>query len=320
MPPGVAILKKLGAFEKIPHADSLFFEGIHYIASNGREVQANFLEGPGLAMRRPLLSKALLDVASHTSGLLIEENTAVLGCQISDQTTLLKTESSHIQTRFLIGADGLRSPTRNWLGLEAPFTSLKRYGAVQHYAIKPWSRKVEIHWKSGLEIYLTPCGQNELGVGFLWDKNKYEPSLLGKNLADGFLSNFPELQQRLSGSQKIGPTRAIGPLCRPVKSPIARRAALIGDAAGYLDPITGEGISLGLKSALLLTECLSRGGDLSGYAQELKKSRRNYYLTTQSLLLCAKHERLFNASIHFLSQYPKIFQRLLSLNMGPIIK
>jgi flavin-dependent dehydrogenase len=111
----------------------------------------------------------------------------------------------------------------------------------------------------------------------------------------------------------------MGPFCRPVKSPIAHRSALIGDAAGYLDPITGEGISLGLKSALLLTDCLSQQKDLAWYAKQLKKSRRNYYLTTQSLLFCAQHERLFNVGISFLSRYPQLFQRLLSLNMGPII-
>jgi hypothetical protein len=105
----------------------------------------------------------------------------------------------------LIGADGLRSQTRNWLGIEAPFTSLRRYGAVQHYAIKPWSRKVEIHWRSGLEIYITPCGTDEIGIGFLWDKNLYTPPALGKNLAEGFLVNFPKVQERLHDIPKLGP-------------------------------------------------------------------------------------------------------------------
>lgn len=319
MPPGVAILKKLGAFQEIPHAESHYFEGIHYFSSNHNQVQANFLEGPGLAIRRPVLSKALLNIAAETSGLLIEEKTSVQGIESSENTITLKTDSSQIQTRFLVGADGLRSPTRAWLGIEAPFTSLRRYGAVQHYAIKPWSRKVEIHWQSGLEIYITPCGPDEIGIAFLWDKNLYTPPALGKNLADGFLANFPKIQERLQGIPKLGPAQAMGPFCRPVKNPIAHKAALIGDAAGYLDPITGEGISVGLKSALLLTDCLSQDKNLSWYAKELQKSRRNYYLTTQSLLFFAQHERLFNSAISFLDKYPKLFQRLLSLNMGPII-
>ncbi|MEI6806001.1 MAG: NAD(P)/FAD-dependent oxidoreductase [Myxococcaceae bacterium] len=315
MPAGVAILKKLGAFDKIINPESHYFEGIHYIASS-REIQANFLEGPGLAIRRPLLSKALLEVASPISELFIEENTPVLSLQFSENMTILETEKSQIQTRFLIGADGLRSPTRHWLGLEMPATKIRRYGAVQHYAIKPWNSKVEIHWSPGLEAYITPCSADEIGVAFLWDKDRYEPPMLGRNLIDGFLLSFPELRERFDNKQKIGPTRSTGPFCHPVKSPISHRAALIGDAAGYLDPITGEGISLGLKSALLLTDCLIQNKDLSWYARNLKKSRRSYYLTTQSLLFCAKHERLFQTTIGFLNKHPQIFQRLLSLNMG----
>lgn len=294
MPPGVAILKKLGVLDRISAAETSHFDGIHYFTSH-HQVAANFSEGPGLAVRRPVLSKALLDIASHTSGLSIEEKTAI--------------KSLPREAKFVIGADGLRSQTRKWLGLDEPINPSKRYGIVRHYAIKPWSQKVEVYWVHGLEAYVAPLGRDQIGISFLWDKTKHHP-------VNNFLSKFPELTERLSGAQPIGPAQATGPFYRPVKNIFTKQATLIGDAAGYLDPITGEGISLGLNSALLLTEALSQNKGLTWYAKELKKSRRTYMLTTQSLLWGAQHEGLFNWAISFLNKHPKVFQRLLSLNMG----
>ena len=309
MPTGLAILKKLGVFEKIPEKQCLFFEGIHSITSH-QQLQANFLEGPGLAVRRPILSQALLDIASTVHGLSILDKTPVLEIKASETDMRLRTPVHQIRTRFLIGADGLNSPTRHWLGFKASLGSRKRYGTTQRYHLKPWNNKVEIHWKMGLEAYITPNGPDSINLAFLWDKNQYNPH---------FLSEFPELQERLENAPKIGLTGSRGPFYHIVKNPIAPQTALIGDAAGYLDPITGEGISLGLQSALLLSQCLTQNKPLSWYAHELRKSRHRYIFTTRSLLFLAQHERLFNLSLSFLKQHPKIFQHLLSLNMGSII-
>lgn len=298
MPPGVELLSKLGVLESIINAGAQYFDGISYAGF----LSANFAEGPGLAIKRSVLSKALFDVATHTSGLTVYENTEV--------------SPADINANLIVGADGIRSPTRAWMGLDSRVSHLRRYGVNQHYLVKPWSPKVEIYVRDGFEAYVTPCGENEIGLAFLWDIDKYEPAFAGKEIVTAFLSEFPSLKSRLLSAEKTGKTQAMGHFYRPVPWPVSSRGVLIGDAAGYVDPMTGEGISLALSSAKLLVQCLTQKRPLSWYGAELRKQRRAHLMTTHVMLFLAQHPNLRDMSMRCLAKYPRLFQRLLSLNMG----
>jgi flavin-dependent dehydrogenase len=101
---------------------------------------------------------------------------------------------------------------------------------------------------------------------------------------------------------------------------------LIGDAAGYLDAITGEGISMALAQALALRETVIpllhrqegvlRRQDLLQYQKAYRTIVRPYYLFTHLMLWLSRHQALGERVIGILHTHPGLFQKLLSASMG----
>ena len=154
--------------------------------------------------------------------------------------------------KLLIGADGLHSQVRKLANLEALFPKLKRWGVRQHFNVEPWSVLVEIYWGPGLEAYVTPVSVSSVNVSLLWDAKRYKPEHGGKKLFASLLKEFPKLQERINKDDVMDESMAAGPLYQKTWNVANGKILLIGDAAGFFDPITGEGISLAAKQALLL--------------------------------------------------------------------
>lgn len=115
---------------------------------------------------------------------------------------------------------------------------------------------------------MTPVGENLVGVAVLSSRRRGYP----EHLAD-----FPALLERLEGPAAT-PVRGAGPLRQRVRARVAGRVLLVGDAAGYVDALTGR-VSLALTSARLLVDC-PRAGALEAYeAAWLRLSRRHRLLT-----------------------------------------
>ncbi len=151
-----------------------------------------------------------------------------------------------LRARWLVAADGLHSPLRRSLGLDLPARGVRRYGQRRHYRMTPWTDFVEVHWSGGGEAYVTPVGHDLVGVAILSS---------GRRGFEEHLSAFPGLVERLRGPA-VTPVRGAGPLRQHVRARRSGRVLLVGDAAGYVDALTGEGISLAVRSAEILTRCL----------------------------------------------------------------
>jgi 2-polyprenyl-6-methoxyphenol hydroxylase-like FAD-dependent oxidoreductase len=233
---------------------------------------------------------------------------------------------------MLVAADGLRSSLRRSEGLDAPCSGPRRFGLRRHFGLPPWSSSLEIHLANGAEAYVTPVSNCTVGVAFLWteprDPNQAFRSTSGfpsrwQRRWDWLAGKFPRLMDRLAGSSPQSSIRGAGPFEQASRARIADRFALVGDAAGYVDAITGEGISLSLMSACALAgtlpDALAKGAHreaLVPYELESRRLFRRYELMTRSLLGVIRRPRLRRSLFGLFQEAPALFDLLLAKVVG----
>lgn len=143
----------------------------------------------------------------------------------------------------------------------------------QHFAITPWTDFVEVHWSAEAELYITPVGPGLVGVAVLSGRR----ASYATQLAD-----FPAVRDRLPSGAATS-VRGAGPLRQPVRRRVAGRVLLVGDAAGYVDALTGEGIAVALACGRALVDCIARD-EPQRYEREWLRASRRYRWITGSLL------------------------------------
>ena len=124
----------------------------------------------------------------------------------------------------------------------------RRIGFSTHVRGLDVGNRVEIRFHEEGEIYLTPGGDDTL-VAVL-GRAAVLRGLRGEDVVARFLGGAPEL---------TAPVLGMGPLGRRVRDLVSGNVVATGDAAGAPDPITGEGMSLALRSALRLADAIARG-------------------------------------------------------------
>lgn len=265
MPGAVARLDALG----VPlHGHRI--AGIRYL--DGRTLaEAPFRHGPGMGVRRTVLHAALLDLAARSG-------VPVGGPAVADVVD----RGDHVlvdgePTRFLVAADGLHSPVRRLVGLEVPAGRARRFGQRVHVGLEPWTDFVEVHWAPSGEAYVTPVGADCVGVAVLSAERRPFADLVG---------DFPALAARLRG-RSMGRVRGAGPLRQRVRRRSRGRVLLVGDAAGYVDALTGEGIALGLAQAEAAVAAVV-AGDPSSYDAAARRLGRRHELLTRGLLAASR--------------------------------
>ncbi|MBI5340664.1 MAG: NAD(P)/FAD-dependent oxidoreductase [Mycolicibacterium rufum] len=264
MPHAVRELGLLGA-----HPAGVLFRGITYLDGR-RSVSAAFASGPGLGVRRTALHRALLDAAG-AAGVRIETGTVGAVTQDDDGVCV-----NGIRARYLAAADGLHSPVRAGLGLHRPGSATRRWGFTRHVGVAPWSDCVEVYWAADPaagEAYVTPVAGDCVGVAILSSR---------QGGVDEHLAAFGALRDRLAGHPHE-PDRAAGPLRQRVARRVVGRVLLVGDAAGYVDALTGEGLGLSFAAARTLVDSVvaDRPAD---YEQRWRQTTRRYRLMTAGVL------------------------------------
>ncbi|WP_031161633.1 NAD(P)/FAD-dependent oxidoreductase [Streptosporangium roseum] len=284
MPSGAAALRSLG----VP-VEGRPLRGIRYLDGR-RRVDAAFRDGRGLGVRRTALHAAL---ARRAAELGVE---VVPGKVEGVRQGGGGVEAAGLRARWLVAADGLHSPLRALLGLELPDRRPRRYGLRRHYRVAPWTDFVEVHWAAEGEAYVTPVGDDLVGVAVLSSRRRgYR-----EHLAD-----FPDLLARLEGPAAT-PVRGAGPLRQRVRARVAGRVLLVGDAAGYTDALTGEGVSLALLSAQALVGCL-RAGTPQAYEGAWLRLSRRHRLLTGALLETRRHRASARLIVPAAQRLPALF-------------
>lgn len=326
MPTGWSHLQELGVAHFLHEEHCAPIAGIRYISPSGRAASTLFAEGPGRGIRRVALSAALWRLARTLPSLTIEQQTRAEPLVRENGRVVVRVGRRRVCARLLIGADGRHSRVRRWAGLEGAPERRQRWGVRRHFRLSPWHNTVDVHWScEGLEAYVTPCGEEQVNVAFLWDKARCRRVRGGDELFPSLQAAFPRLQARLAGAPPLSDARATGPLAQPARRTVADNVLLLGDAAGYLDAITGEGISLALAAALSLEESVApllrrgrapRASDLAAYERRHQALYRPYHRLTTLVLWLSRFPRLAGWAVRALEQEPAAFQHLLSANMG----
>ena len=301
MPSGARELAALGA----PIEESQPFRGIRYLQER-TVVEARFRDGDGIGIRRTILSRALADRAREC-GAEIRRATVQSVRQLGDRIEIA-TNQGVLEARLLIAADGLHSPLRRAAGLEIPkkkiFFSQRpaRFGLRRHFEIEPWTDLVEVYWDDRVEAYITPVGRRLVNVAFLGEKVSNFEELLAR---------FPALQRRLAGAPYASEARGAGPLLQTVRARHAGRMVLLGDAGGYVDAITGQGLSLAFAGAALLFEGLDLSRDLEPQLQRYERALRSrwlrYALPARALVALSRRPWLRRAAIRSVAAVPASF-------------
>lgn len=295
MPGGLAALADLGV-----HPNGHPFTGIRYLAPNGSAV-ADFTQGPGRGVRRTELHDRL--TAATTSAGVTVHAFAATGLRQDDSGVDVTTRPAGRETGptfragHVVAADGLHSWTRRHLSLDRPSNQAGRYGLRQHFAIAPWSNHVDVLWAADAEAYVTPVADDLVGVAVL--------SRRRRPFAE-HLAQFPPLAERLAGAEPASAVQGAGPLRQRSRRRVDGRVLLVGDASGYVDALTGEGISLGMAQARGAVAAVAAGRP-ADYERAWLAATWRCSLLTQGLLQATRPQVARRALVPLAARAPWVF-------------
>ncbi|MGB0678315.1 MAG: NAD(P)/FAD-dependent oxidoreductase [Polyangiales bacterium] len=292
MAPAVAQLRAWGLASVLDAAPPL--KGLHYIHDEHRLT----VDLPGAAwgrgLRRSTLHQALTE-AARRAGVRLVWGVKVTGHRVHGRGVEVDTSAGEChRAHWLVGADGLHSRVRSRLDparLRRPKPprhvspqavlpscvgpAVSRWGLSCHLRCAPWSEHIEVYWGPQGEAYVTPVGPHEVNIALLL---RGKPGAFASHLAD-----YPALHARVRGAPVSSSVRGAGPLRQRVRVVARERIALVGDAAGYVDAITGEGVHLALQQAVALAPLLA-AGDIRPYARRHRAIVRAPHARMHALL------------------------------------
>ena len=298
MPDGVGRLEEMGV--DLAGVESASITGIRYIDEDSR-AEASFRQDQGRGIRRTTLHRAMVVRAERVGveclwGLTVRS----LG------RDGVSTDQGKIRASWIVGADGLHSRVRRWAKLDSKRGRWRRFGVRRHYATEAWTDKVEVYWAEKGEAYVTPVGPEQVGIAILWSGTKGDFSSL--------LRGFPELEERVRGVKIVSEDRGAAQLEQRTRGVHRGSVALVGDAAGYRDAITGEGLSLAFHQAKALAEAIDKD-DLHSYARAVQRLSRLPNALIRVLLEIESRPQLRRRLVRTLAEDPGLFESLLAIHV-----
>ncbi len=291
MPDARRAAARLGV--ELPETAGIAFRGIRFHGA-GRSVEANFPAGSGMGVRRTVLHQALIDAALQA------------GVELHWETPVARLDD--VRARWIVGADGSGSRVRRWAELDARVWNSRRFAYRQHFAVAPWTDCVEIYWGAGCQVYVTPVGAQEVGLALI----SRSPEL---RLVEGLRRFFPVLYERLQGANFASRERGAVTATMRLRHVAGGRVALIGDASGSVDAITGEGICLSFKQAELLAGAM-QAGDLRAYDRAHPRLARRPYFMSKAMLMLDRGDAIRRVAMSAMAWEPRIFERLLAVHVA----
>ena len=313
-PAGVRELESIGVLERFDEPPARL-AGIRFRAD--RHVAEAPLASVGVS--RLALDAALLAVAAE-SGVDVRTGVTVRHPVIRERRVhTLATSAGEIAARAFVAADGLHSPMRRFARLDGSAAG-KRYGISAHMSLAtPVDPVVDVTIATDHELYITPTGPRTANVALLLRREQM------RRFAGRLVAEYGELiggHPLLAGACLLDEPKVAGPFPRTARRAWRANLVLAGDAAGFFDAISGEGMSVALVGARLCAAALSDYLDTGSYEpfREYDRQRRalvrNSDLLARLSLLLGSHERSAGIAVRNLSRRPDSFAKLVAINTG----
>jgi len=300
MPPTRAALESLGVVLKPEHGYR--FPGASFL--NGEsQVSADFPEGQGVGIRRTLLHGLLIRRAEKCAVKLLWKTPV---SEIDANTVRLN--AGAVRARWIIGADGSRSQVRRWADLNFPVVSGRRLACRRHYRVRPWSDLMEIYWGPRVQAYVTPISSEEVCAVTMGETAEDADF-------DRALSVLPTLSEHLAGAELASRERGAVSTTQSLARVWRDNVALVGDASGGVDAITGEGLRLAFEQAHALAKAM-QVGDLGEYGQAHRQLARRPLQMGRLLLQLGKFDTIRARTLRLLQNSPELFARVLAVHVG----
>ena len=301
MPDGIAAARAIGI--DVPSFGGFRFRGIRFRLPD-RSVEAAFPSGEGVALRRTVLHQGMVECAER-AGVTLEWGACVTGLTHDGAVV----NGRVMRADWIVGADGGDSRVRQWAGLNDLRRDSRRYGFRRHYAVEPWTDFVEIHWGEACQLYLTPVGARELCAVAI----SRDPHLR----LEEALAQIPAVAERLGTAAHSSSERGGLSAMRRLRRVARARVALVGDASGSVDAITGDGMYLLFRQAAVLADSLA-AGSLAPYEAAHRRIRRRPEWMGDLMLLLGRHRRLRRRAIGAMARDPRLFQGMLAMHVGDV--
>ncbi len=313
-PQAARVLDRLGVLHQLDGEEPARLTGMEVVSPNGTRFTGRFVGGHsfrgyrdhGLALPREILDSYLVD-AAVAHGAVLREETVVegFGDGVQHARTLRVRTAGHRETisaRVVVGADGLNSRIAGELRVTRRGRR-RRMALVAHAThVSNMTDTGEMHVSPLGYVGLASVGRGLTNVAVVVDLARIPDKHMNERWFHRMLHQNPELADRMSQASFVDPIRAVGPFARWTTRATGNRALLVGDAADFCDPFTGEGIYAALRGAELAADHVVAGlesdrlteADLAPYDMARRREFGKKWIVERLVSWAVAHPMMFD--------------------------
>ncbi len=326
------LLDAMGATAKVRALMPWTLRGMRLVSPDGTSFRGEYRgrDRVGFAVRRLALDAVLL-AAAREAGAEVWEGVRVTGLLeehglVAGVMADADGERLSLRARIVCGADGRRSVVARRLGLLREHPRLRRFALRGYWEgmedLEEWG---EMHVAREGYCGVAPLSPTRANVTFVLDAGSMRPAAgdLEAFYRDSLRRRWPALAERLGRARLLEPPRAIGPLALECRAAASAGVLLLGDAAGFYDPFTGEGVTLALRTAEIAAEAIdaalrSARDDsplprLHAYEQARDRATRDKFRFNRALQAAVNRPFVANAIARRLARRPDLADRLVGI-------
>jgi flavin-dependent dehydrogenase len=281
----------------------------------------------GLALRREVLDEISLRAAARRPEVTLFEGRRAVGLlrDAAGGVVGVRLAGAHggeepLRAAFTVGADGLRSLVARSLGVRRELAARRKLAFVCRFRGVEAQSHAEVHFVDRGYFIAAPVDDGLLTLNFILEVGAWPGGVDKLAFLRARCAQAPALAKRLRGAQADGPVRAVGPLAATTTRQAFDGAALVGDACGFVDPLTGEGLYYAMRGAALLAPVLHRAladgrrdrGAIRAYERARRRELGPRTLLARALQGCVRRPALAARLMAFLASRPRLLDLVLT--------